>query len=256
MIGDLRTMLWKEWRERVREPRRPLSAFQGMAVLMVGFGIWFAFRERDFITGWGPVAVAFTGGMLVLLFAADAFAGERERRTLEALYSTPLGSAAILLGKVVAAGAQGWVLGALYGVTAGVSLTLMGVDLGPMWRGPALAGAVAFSVGLALFFATIGCVVSCGSATVVQAQQKLFLAVAALMIIIASLLTVGPFFLARQIASPPEFLILGIQSLIQTLRGWTPAMGFLAATAALLLLTLAAFGVGLRSVRSQRSQPG
>jgi hypothetical protein len=136
-----------------------------------------------------------------------------------------------------------------------VTLTLTGVNLGPMWQWPTVSGALVFSVSLALFSATIGCVVSCTSATVIQAQQKLFLAVAALMII-ASLLTVGPFVMARQMESPPEFLILGIQSLIQTLRGWTPAMGFLAATAALLLLTLAAFGIGLRSVRSQRSQPG
>lgn len=124
-----------------------------------------------------------------------------------------------------------------------------------MWRWPALAGALAFSVSLALFFATIGCVASATSATVIQAQQKRFLAIVLLMMM-GSFLLVGPFVLARQMESPSELLVLAIQSVVQTLRGWTPAMPFFAAAAALMLMSLEAFGVGLRSVRSQRSQPG
>jgi ABC-2 type transport system permease protein len=41
--------------------------------------------------------------MLAVVVAADSFAGERERRTLETLLATPLGDADILLGKAGAA---------------------------------------------------------------------------------------------------------------------------------------------------------
>ena len=41
--------------------------------------------------------------VLAATFAADSFAGERERKTLETLLATPLGDHAILLGKTLAA---------------------------------------------------------------------------------------------------------------------------------------------------------
>ena len=41
--------------------------------------------------------------MLAVTIAADAFAGERERKTLETLFATPLGERSILFGKAGAA---------------------------------------------------------------------------------------------------------------------------------------------------------
>jgi ABC-2 type transport system permease protein len=74
-----------------------------------------------------PAAVfffAFLPGIAAGTVAADAFAGERERRTLETLLASPIDERTILLGKTAAAVAFGTLVGAVGSVVAVVTVSL------------------------------------------------------------------------------------------------------------------------------------
>ncbi len=91
--------------------------------------------------------------MVSSVIAADSFAGEKERKTLEALLHTPTTDAELLLGKMLAAWlpavAIGWVGFVLYGTVANVAAwPAMGRVFFPngmwlvlaVWVAPAVAG--------------------------------------------------------------------------------------------------------------------
>lgn len=91
--------------------------------------------------------------MVSSVIAADSFAGEKERKTLEALLYTPTTDAELLLGKMLAAWlpalAIGWVGFVLYGTIANVAAwPTMGRVFFPngmwlilaLWVAPAVAG--------------------------------------------------------------------------------------------------------------------
>lgn len=101
------------------------------------------------------VKIAVTvGGLLVVLAAADAVSGERERGTLETLLLTPTPRRAILAGKAVAA------LSLWFGAFA-LSLPYLwwiGRDVGGF--GKAVAGGVAVGTLLALILTGVGLLVT------------------------------------------------------------------------------------------------
>jgi len=111
-MRDLRVVLIKEWLEL----RRSDSAWVAMATLIVFLGmigvflpwllgpLWLRAPWVTLIWAWIPM-------FLVTTVTADAFAGERERRTLETLLATRLSDGAILWGKWLAAVV--WVAGAM-----------------------------------------------------------------------------------------------------------------------------------------------
>src|SRR5678816_1960154 len=105
MMRDLRTVIWKEWREfrdqLFKLKRGGLSAL----VIVVLLGLITPLQL-------GPSWIAsplmlfywpFLAGSMVSTLIADAVAGERERHTLETLLATRLPDASILLGKMLAA---------------------------------------------------------------------------------------------------------------------------------------------------------
>jgi len=91
--------------------------------------------------------------MVASVIAADSFAGEKERKTLEALLYTPLSQSELLLGKMLSAWlpalAVGWVGFVLYSITANLAAwPVMGRLFFPtltwcvlaVWVAPAVAG--------------------------------------------------------------------------------------------------------------------
>jgi ABC-2 type transport system permease protein len=130
---------------------------------------------RDWITS--PVmavAWAWVPMFLVSTVIADAFAGERERHTLETLLATRLPEHAILFGKMAAA--IGYALGMC---TVSLVLGLVAVNVAfpdgglVLYSGRTVAGMIAAGLLGAVLVAALGSIISLRAATVKQAQQTL-----------------------------------------------------------------------------------
>lgn len=176
MTGDILTVAWKEWQELrdqlLRIRRGGLSAL--IVVIMLGIfmplqlgSLWV---ESSLMLMYWPLL---SSGMVSTLIA-DAFAGERERHTLESLLATRLPDAAILIGKVIAA--------VLYGLLFTMANVLVGYVVllirywNEGWLGFPFSQLVLIVALVTLACATIagaGVFVSLKAATVRQAQQTL-----------------------------------------------------------------------------------
>jgi ABC-2 type transport system permease protein len=105
-MRDVLTVLQKEAREIIGERQSRRGGLVQAVVIIAVMGVLYPASTSRFWLSPHPLAVvyfAFFPGMLAVTIAADAFAGERERKTLETLLATPLSEWAILLGKACAA---------------------------------------------------------------------------------------------------------------------------------------------------------
>jgi ABC-2 type transport system permease protein len=174
MISDLRTVVWKEWRE-FREQllsirRGGISALVLALVLGVvtpaqmGEG-WL---ESSLLLAYWP----FVASSMVSSLIADSIAGERERHTLETLLASRLSDTAILLGKVIAAVTYG-VGFAVANLTLGwLSVNLFHYEGTLMWfESRYLAMVLGLTFVTALAVSGVGVFISLRAATVKQAQQ-------------------------------------------------------------------------------------
>jgi ABC-2 type transport system permease protein len=178
MLDDLRTVMWKEWREylpRAGERRGPLLS---ILVVLVVFGVLQPSQlAANWLTSWPVFVVALiVPSAVVAGVVADAFAGERERHTLETLLASRLPDRAILFGKLVAAVAYGWGVALLTLLVGAVVVNLKSSGAG-FYRGDVLAGVVLLTFLMALLSASSGVLISLRSATVRQAQQLISLIV-------------------------------------------------------------------------------
>jgi len=121
MITDILTVALKEIKELPYLRRDKSRTNMFTLLIFVGvFGIFLPLQTgEEWVTS--PLALLFSGWlpfMLVGTTMVDAFAGERERHTLETLLASRLSDRAILFGKILA------------GVIYGLAMTLMCVLLG------------------------------------------------------------------------------------------------------------------------------
>jgi len=137
MLDDILTVALKEIKELpyLRRDKSRTNLFT--LLIFVGvFGIFLPLQTgKDWVTS--PLNLlywAWLPFMLVGTTMVDAFAGERERHTLETLLASRLSDRAILFGKILA------------GVIYGLAMTLMCILLGLVTVN------VAFSRGVLLFF--------------------------------------------------------------------------------------------------------
>lgn len=184
-MRDVWTVMWREWRE--------LAAWDGGWLTLLGVG---SFALLIGVLLPALVGPAWVSAPWVLLFwiwmplflvttvAADTFAGERERHTLETLLASRLPDRAILAGKVGAAVL--WVWGATIACLPLGLVTLNLIRKAPGWivYEPRLAvGIAAVALLAALLGAALGALVSLRMASVRQAQQVLAVAVLALFLV-------------------------------------------------------------------------
>ena len=171
---DAWAIIWKEWRELIGQ--RGIRGKTGILLNMAVFGVALPLQTgRAWIES--PLLLAMWSWVpmfLVSTVIADAFAGERERHTLETLLASRLSDRSILFGKMGAAiGYAGLVTIAslLLGlVTVNVSLGRQGL----IFFSPSVVTGMLI-VGLlgAVFVAAGGTLISLRSATVRQAVQTL-----------------------------------------------------------------------------------
>ncbi len=178
MIADIQTVVWKEWREVLAQRFGAWGNSLSFLIIIALFGVVFTLDiGKDWDTS--PMLWVLSGWIAFTMTAnvvADAFAGERERRTLETLLATRLSDKAIFIGKVCAAAGYGnsvvWLILCIRLIT--INVTRQG---GPLvfYNAPILLGGIAFGILGAGLAASIGALISLHAPTVRQAQQLLTL---------------------------------------------------------------------------------
>jgi ABC-2 type transport system permease protein len=240
VIAEIFTVVWKELKELPYTRMNMRGGKAGLLIFVAAFGV---ILPLQFGAGWleSPMSLVYWSWVPFLLVSgvvADAFAGERERRTLETLLASRLSDRAIYIGKLLSA------------VVYGFGLTLGCVVLGVItinvvnWRGELLfvPGTVAvWVIVIPLLVATLsgslGVLISLRSATVRQAQQTFSIAFYILFVPMLLL----PLLPASVRAALAQFIIsLDASSLVGVV--------------ALLLLILNAFLIGLGMARFQRAR--
>ncbi len=241
MLRDTLTVAWKEWLE-VRDQlfrlrRGGVSAL--IVVLMLG-----VFMPLQMGTAWftSPLMLAYwpllSSGMVTTLIA-DAFAGERERHTLESLLATRLPDGSILAGKILAAVAYGVTFTAANLLAGFLTLTL--TRIGEPLMTPSLRHLCYIATLVVLTCTTlsgVGIFISLRAATVRQAQQTLG--------ILMMVLFIGPF-LFLQMLDPGDRVALAS-------RLANVGESRLVAWAAGVLLTSSVFLIAIARARFRRGR--
>ena len=179
MNADIAAVFWKEWKEILLQRTagggglRPLIVVGVMGILVplrMGPYRYFGLQSLLILT---LVSLASISAVV-----ADAFAGERERHTLETLLASRLPDRAILFGKMIACLAYGWLISLVAIVLGLITVNVANWNgqvllyrdtaswLGVLLAPPLLGGTVA----------SAGVLVSLRAATVRSAQQTLALA--------------------------------------------------------------------------------
>ncbi len=203
MITDIYNIIRKEWKEMFlqRGSAGMRGGLLGQVLILAVLGIFLPLQMgRDFLARptlalvwlWLPI-------MLTMNMIADAFAGERERHTLETLLASRLSDRAILFGKMAASILYGFAIALLAMLLAVVTVNV---------TSPAPGGGIEFYPplvffgGLAIIFlantlmAALGVLISLRAKTVRQAYQQLSIGLIILFIV-------------------PIFAVVGIPSLRQ-----------------------------------------
>lgn len=177
MLIDIQTVMWKEWREMLKQ-RSDIRGSFSLFVVIAAFSLFF---PTQFGIDWvsSPAVVFFSGWFPFLLLTqiiADSFAGERERHTLETLLASRLSDRSILLGKVFAASSFGWFLTLLILIISLVAVNLLhGTGTFLFYTTSTMLGSIVLSFLGASLSAQIGVIISLRTSTVRQTQQILSL---------------------------------------------------------------------------------
>lgn len=176
MLTDMSTMLWKEWQELLHTRGSVRSNAAGLLVNLVVFGVFLPWQfGTDWLESlWTAFWVLFVASFWTTGLIADAFAGERERHTLETLLASRLSNHAILFGKYAAALTY---VGGQILVSLGLGVVVVNLT---QWNGQLMfyrpsVGLSALGAGLlgSGLVAGLGILISLRAATVRQAQQML-----------------------------------------------------------------------------------
>lgn len=242
MIGDIRTVIWKEWRSLAYGQNR-----RQLVVIVVMLSFWAVWLPIQTGAGWmrdGVISLLVSvllPGLVVAVTIPPAFAGERERKTLATLLATRLPDEAILFGKLVVPLVLGCV--ALVAVLA-VSLVAANAaswDGSPRFYDPVVVVPnllIGFCV--ALMVAALGVAISLRARRVQDAQQ-----------LISLMLTVPAIGLGI-LAFGAIQLTGGVQQLAERfegISGWIPA---LIAAGVLAAIDVALLAVARRRFRRNR----
>ncbi len=178
MNTDIMTMIWKESKGLFKQgkSRSKTNLILLTPVLMFGIILPLQFREEWLDMGWSLVVALFTPLILIAPTICEAFAGERERHTLETLLASRLPDRGILFGKMIVSIIYGW------GMTVfllAISLVVVNIFL---WDGKFhfyLVNIFLADLGLSVLFSglmvTLGILISLRSTTVQSAQQVLMM---------------------------------------------------------------------------------
>ena len=180
MIGDAWTIMWKEWKELLRQGGGARRGWLSLLLIIGVFGVFLPLQTGPFWVQ-SPLTLIYWTWMPLLMASsvvADSFAGERERHTLETLLASRLSDRAILFGKFGAAISYGWGL-TLASVVTGVVTVNIAHGRGQllMYPAPIFLSIIVLSLLATALTASIGILVSLRAATMQQAAQRLSLGI-------------------------------------------------------------------------------
>jgi ABC-2 type transport system permease protein len=196
MIQDIATLIRKEWKEVVFHRGGGRQSWISMLILLGLLGVYLPYLNgADWLQNpmalftWAWVPLFMTIGLVT-----DAFAGERERHTLETLLATRLSDASILFGKIAASVLYAWSISTSCAVLAAITINVAFPNNGAFqFYAPGMFfGGLAAVLLIAILISSIGVFVSLNAATVRQAYQKLNLAIMAVWLIPFILLQTFP----------------------------------------------------------------
>lgn len=180
-MRDLRVVLGKEWLELRRSDAKWVALATLLAFLgMIGVFLPWLIGPSWLTAPWIMLLWAWIPMFLVTTVTADAFAGERERRTLETLLATRLSDDAILWGKWLAS--VMWVAGAmLLSFPLGLATINVAFEGGPYVPGAGqLLGIASLALTAGGLGGALGVLVSLRASSVRHAQQVLAIIVFAI----------------------------------------------------------------------------
>lgn len=176
-MTDILTVMWKE----LKEVLEISSAKSGWLRLVLWFSVFGVFLPLQMQEEWLSSPIVLYNWSWFPLFvvssvSAGAFAGERERHTLETLLASRLSDRAILFGKIAAGIVYGWGL-TLPSILLGlVTVNVVRWQGMIQWYRPEIAwGGVVLSLMAAWLGSTLGALASLRASTARQAQQTLSL---------------------------------------------------------------------------------
>jgi ABC-2 type transport system permease protein len=177
-LRDIGTIMWKEWREILAGTGLRSGGAIRLLLVVGVISILVPLRQGN---NWvdSPLPIFFESFYipfaLLISTAANAFAGERERHTLETLLASRLPDRSILLGKVAALALVGWLSGIFGAVLQLVVVNLTSPGRLYMYSGVIIAGIVLGSLLCSTLIVALGNLISQRTATMQQAQQLLVL---------------------------------------------------------------------------------
>lgn len=176
MFNDIVTIIWKELKEIFVQRGSLRSGITNVLLVLAIIGILFPLQfGREWITHpLGLISGAWLPLFMSMGLVADAFAGERERHTLETLLASRLSDQAILHGKMLSSilyGAGISLAGMLLGAVT-VNLAYPGTGFYPFGN---FLGAILFCLLGAALVTGVGVLVSLHAGTVRQAYQRMSL---------------------------------------------------------------------------------
>jgi ABC-2 type transport system permease protein len=243
MITDLYTIIRKEWKEIFLQRGGGMrGGLVGQLLILAVLGVFLPLQMGPEFLSQPTVALVWLWlpVMLTMNMVADAFAGERERHTLETLLASRLSDRAILFGKMAASILYGFSIALLSMLLAAVTVNVVS---------PAAGGGIQFYPplifigGLVIIFlantlmAALGVLISLRAKTVRQAYQQLSIGLILLFIV-------------------PIFALIGIPSLRQAVLDavatWNAELVGLIVIGALVLIDAALTGAAM--ARFQRNK--
>lgn len=186
---DIQTVMWKEWREMLASTGLQRGGYRLLLIVAILVVLEPLQSSAHWFTS--PLPILFDGlylpFALLTSLAASAFAGERERHTLETLLASRLSDRAILLGKIITLALCGWVLSLVASVAqVGVvhlAAAARHTQTHAFYSEPVATGILALSALFSLLITGVGSALSLRAVSVQQAQQMLTVAFLALAIV-------------------------------------------------------------------------
>jgi len=174
MIGDITTVITKEWREFFSSGGDRRSGLIVLVIIAAILGVYLPFRNgQAWITS--PFMVLsysiYLPLILVINTIADSIAGERERHTLETLLASRLSDRAIILGKLGAVVGYALAFTVITALIAMVAANLSGGGSSfQVYPIGVFGSIVAFALLFSLLLSSVGVLVSLRASSVRQAQ--------------------------------------------------------------------------------------
>jgi ABC-2 type transport system permease protein len=186
LFFDIGLVIRKEWKEIFLQRGGLRGGFFNLAIMLFLLGVMMPLQSgpewlRNPLI---PLAWSWMPVMLTMNMVVDAFAGERERHTLETLLSSRLSGRAIVLGKLFAAVLYGWIVAEGGILLATITINLANPGSAWIFYPPVIFfGCLLLPLLASAWMAGLGILISLRASSVRQASQQLSIALMAFFVL-------------------------------------------------------------------------